>query len=238
MNTPPTLLHSELLDPDMPGITRDGHHLDHAEAASKPLRSRPEPQPRGAKVHGNRPIDQAEAAARFIAAPEHEKMHDERLWDETKLMRAEIVRQIQSLLTADTTVIAETGDSWFNGVALKLPGGARFEVEMQWGSIGWSVPATFGYAVGAPNRRIIAMIGDGSFQLTAQEVAQMIRRKLPVIIFLINNHGYTIEVEIHDGPYNNIKNWDYAGLIQAFNAEDGNGQGIRVTNGGELAEAI
>jgi indolepyruvate decarboxylase len=153
-------------------------------------------------------------------------------------MRAEIVRQIQSLLTADTTVIAETGDSWFNGVALKLPGGARFEVEMQWGSIGWSVPATFGYAVGAPNRRIIAMIGDGSFQLTAQEVAQMIRRKLPVIIFLMNNHGYTIEVEIHDGPYNNIKNWDYAGLITAFNAEDGRGRGIRVTNGGELADAI
>ena len=66
----------------------------------------------------------------------------------------------------------------------------------------------------------------------------MIRRKLPVIIFLINNHGYTIEVEIHDGPYNNIKNWDYAGLVQAFNAEDGRGRGIRVTNGGELADAI
>ena len=62
-------------------IIRDGRRLDHAEGASKPLRSRPEPQPRGAKVHGNRPIDQAEAAARFIAAPEHEKMHDERLWD-------------------------------------------------------------------------------------------------------------------------------------------------------------
>jgi indolepyruvate decarboxylase len=155
-----------------------------------------------------------------------------------KLMRAEIVRQIQSLLTVDTTVIAETGDSWFNGTSLKLPGGARFEVEMQWGSIGWSVPATFGYAVGAPRRRIVAMIGDGSFQLTAQEVAQMIRRKLPIIIFLINNRGYTIEVEIHDGPYNNIKNWDYAGLIQVFNAEDGHGRGVRVTTGGELAEAI
>jgi indolepyruvate decarboxylase len=109
---------------------------------------------------------------------------------------------------------------------------------MQYGHIGWSVPATFGYALGAPDRRIIAMIGDGSFQLTAQEVAQMIRRKLPVIIFLINNHGYTIEVEIHDGPYNNIKNWDYAGLIDAFNAEDGHGRGLRATTGGELAEAI
>ena len=157
---------------------------------------------------------------------------------DAKLMRAEVVRQIRPLITADTTVIAETGDSWFNGMALKLPGGARFEIEMQWGSIGWSVPATFGYAMGAPSRRVIALIGDGSFQLTAQEVAQMIRQKLPVIIFLINNHGYTIEVEIHDGPYNNIKNWDYAGLIAAFNAEDGRGRGLRATNGAELAEAI
>jgi Thiamine pyrophosphate enzyme, C-terminal TPP binding domain len=83
-------------------------------------------------------------------------------------------------------------------MALRLPGKARFEIEMQWGSIGWAVPATFGYAVGASSRRTIALIRDGSFQLTAQEVAQMIRRKLPVIIFLINNHGYTMEVEIHD----------------------------------------
>jgi pyruvate decarboxylase len=185
-----------------------------------------------------RKVQKREATAAEFKRIRAEPRPESRARPEAKLVRAEIVRQIQSLVTADTTVIAETGDSWFNGVALKLPGGARFEVEMQWGSIGWSVPATFGYAVGAPNRRIIAMIGDGSFQLTAQEVAQMIRRKLPVIIFLINNHGYTIEVEIHDGPYNNIKNWDYAGLIQAFNAEDGRGRGIRVTNDGELAEAI
>ncbi len=155
-----------------------------------------------------------------------------------KLKRTEVVRQIQSLLTSETTVLAETGDSWFNGVALKLPRGARFEVEMQWGSIGWSVPAAFGYAMGAPGRRILAMIGDGSFQLTAQEVSQMIRQRLPIIIFLINNRGYTIEVEIHDGPYNNTKSWDYAGLISAFNAEDGRGRGVRANNSGELAEAI
>ena len=155
-----------------------------------------------------------------------------------KLARAELVRQIRPMITAATTVIAETGDSWFNGIALRLPRGARFEIEMQWGHIGWSVPAAFGYAVGAPERRVIALIGDGAFQLTAQEVAQMIRLKLPVIIFLMNNHGYTIEVEIHDGPYNNVKNWDYAGIIKVFNAGDGLGQGLRATNGAELAAAI
>ncbi|MDM9623361.1 4Fe-4S ferredoxin [Rhizobium sp. AC44/96] len=39
-----------------------------------------EPQPRGAVVRGNRPIDQAKAAADFVAAKQHATMHDERLW--------------------------------------------------------------------------------------------------------------------------------------------------------------
>ena len=40
---------------------------------------------------------------------------------------------------------------------------------MQWGHIGWSVPAAFGYALGAPDRQVIALIGDGAFQLTAKK---------------------------------------------------------------------
>jgi indolepyruvate decarboxylase len=157
---------------------------------------------------------------------------------DAELTRTELFRQIRPMVTSDATIIAQTGDSWFNGVALKLPEGARFEVEMQWGHIGWSVPAAFGYAMAAPERRVITLVGDGSFQLTAQEVAQMIRNKLPVISFLINNRGYTIEVEIHDGPYNNIKNLDYAGLMQAVNADDGQGQGFVAATAGQLAEAI
>ena len=155
-----------------------------------------------------------------------------------KLTRAEIARQVQGILTPQTTLFAETGDSWFNGFQANLPNGARFEIEMQWGHIGWSVPSAFGYAVAAPNRKTIVMVGDGSFQMTAQEVSQMIRHNVPVLLFLINNRGYTIEVEIHDGPYNNIKNWDYAALIEVFNAGDGHGKGYRVATAGELAEAI
>lgn len=157
---------------------------------------------------------------------------------EAPLTRMEMCRQIEALIDGNTTLIVETGDSWFNGLNMNLPDGAKFEIEMQWGHIGWSVPATFGYAVKARDRRIVLMVGDGSFQLTAQEVCQMIRLNLPVIVFLINNRGYTIEVEIHDGPYNNVKNWDYAGLMKVFNAEDGHGVGLRATTGGELAAAI
>src|SRR5258706_14043848 len=64
------------------------------------------------------------------------------------LTRVELCRQIQNDLDAKTTLLVETGDAWFNGMFLHLPGGARFEIEMQWGSIGWAVPATFGYPMG------------------------------------------------------------------------------------------
>ena len=158
---------------------------------------------------------------------------------DAKLTRAEIFRQVQALINADTTVIAETGDSWFNGMALKLPGGARFEIEMQWGSIGWCVPAAFGYSLGLePDRRLVAAIGDGSFQLTAQEVSNMIRHGQEILIYLVNNRGYVIESAIHDGPYNYYNNWDYAGLIDVFNADDGHGLGLTATTPTELADAI
>jgi pyruvate decarboxylase/indolepyruvate decarboxylase len=121
----------------------------------------------------------------------------------------------------------------------RLPGGARFEIEMQYGSIGWSVPATFGYAKGLePDRRLVSVIGDGSFQLTAQEVSNMIRHGQETTIFLVNNRGYVIESAIHDGPYNYYKNWDYAGLIDVFNAGEGGGLGLVASTAGELAEAI
>jgi len=146
---------------------------------------------------------------------------------------------IQGMLDADTTLIAETGDSWFNCMNLALPQGSAFEIQMQYGSIGWSVGAALGYQLAVqPRRRVIACIGDGSFQMTAQELSTMIRYGLKPIIFIMNNGGYTIEVEIHDGPYNVIKNWGYAGLVPVFNAADGNGWGCRVRTEGEAQDAI
>ncbi|MGA9674843.1 MAG: thiamine pyrophosphate-binding protein [Mycobacterium sp.] len=155
------------------------------------------------------------------------------------LSRVEMWRQIEQDLDSKTTLLVETGDSWLNGMYTRLPGGARFEIEMQYGSIGWSVPASFGYAMGLESdRRLVSVIGDGSFQLTAQELSNMIRHRQEILIFLVNNRGYVIESAIHDGPYNYYKNWDYAGLVDVFNAEDGGGLGLTASTAPELADAI
>ena len=151
----------------------------------------------------------------------------------------ELRHHVQNLLDADTHLVIETGDSWFNGQKLNLPDGAGYHLQMQYGSIGWATGATLGVCVGAgPNKRVVSLIGDGSFQLTAQEISTMIRYHANPIIFLLNNRGYTIEVEIHDGPYNNIKNWNYAGLVDVFNAGEGNGLGLKAGTSAELSSAI
>lgn len=60
----------------------------------------------------------------------------------------------------------------------------------------------------------------------------------PLRFCTIYTSGYTIEVEIHDGIYNIIKNWDYKKLIEAFNAEDGKAFTARCDTEGELAAAV
>ncbi|CAN6169335.1 unnamed protein product [Urochloa humidicola] len=149
-----------------------------------------------------------------------------------------LFKHIQKMLTADSAVIAETGDSWFNCQKLRLPDGCGYEFQMQYGSIGWSVGALLGYAQGAAGKRVIACIGDGSFQVTAQDVSTMLRCGQNSIIFLINNGGYTIEVEIHDGPYNVIKNWNYTALVDAIHNGEGKCWTAKVTCEEELTAAI
>ena len=158
----------------------------------------------------------------------------------SKLTRKEITRQTQLLLTSETTVFAETGDSWFNGIQLCLPRGAEFQIEMQWGHIGWTIPASFGYVLAKPGKRAIVLVGDGAFQMTVQEVSQMVRHHLPIIIVLMNNRGYTIEAEIHDGLYNRIQNWNYARLVEAFSSGDEGGRplGIKAQSADELSAAF
>ncbi|PON92187.1 thiamine diphosphate-binding fold containing protein [Trema orientale] len=75
-------------------------------------------------------------------------------------------------------------------------------------------------------------------KVTAQDVSTMIRCGQKTIIFLINNGGYTIEVEIHDGPYNVIKNWNYTALVDAIHNGEGKCWTAKVFCEEELIEAV
>ncbi|RAK90491.1 pyruvate decarboxylase [Aspergillus costaricaensis CBS 115574] len=136
--------------------------------------------------------------------------------DTSKLSLSTILGGIQEVIGPEHSVFADTGDSWFNGQMIKLPWGADYQMQMVYGSIGWSLPATLGYQLGRPNQRVILMIGDGSFRMTVQELSTMISLRLNPIIFVFNNLGYAIETAIHDGPYNYYSNWNYTSLANSL----------------------
>ncbi len=86
-----------------------------------------------------------------------------------------------------------------------------------WGSIGWATPASFGAAMADRSKRPILFTGEGSHQLTVQELANMFKFGIKPVIFVLNNSGYTIERVLSNNPddvFNNITSWDYKKALE------------------------
>jgi pyruvate decarboxylase len=109
---------------------------------------------------------------------------------------------------------------------MPLPANAIYVSQLLWGSIGWATGAAVGAALAARERglkgRTLLFTGDGSLQLTVQELSTAMRHGLSPIIFVLNNKGYTIERHLHgrDRRYNDIVNWKWTQLLDVLAPED------------------
>jgi pyruvate decarboxylase len=145
-----------------------------------------------------------------------------------------------NFLKENDIIITETGTANFGIWETKFPKGVTALSQVLWGSIGYSVGACQGAALATrdagEDRRTILFVGDGSFQLTAQEVSTIIRHGLKPIIFVICNDGFTIERFIHgmDETYNDIQNWHYKDLVKVFGAKEGTYRTYQIKTKDEL----
>jgi indolepyruvate decarboxylase len=136
-------------------------------------------------------------------------------------------------------LVVETGTVSMGLGFAHLPEGASFHNQTLWGSIGWATPAAFGAAAAAPDKRLVLVTGEGSHQLTVQEISQFARLGLKPIIFVLNNNGYLIERLLCKQPeitYNDLAQWRYADLPHAFGCDGW--FTARVTTCGELDDAM
>jgi indolepyruvate decarboxylase len=152
-------------------------------------------------------------ARHFAAAPAGGNHAD----GSAKLTQAAYWQAIQGYIRSGDVLIAEDGTSYASA-GLALPPGCSFVSQVIWGSIGYSVGSLLGTLTAAPDRRHLLFVGDGSFQLTAQEVSTMLRHDYKPVIFLINNGGYTIERCWlgKTSRFNDVANWNYADLPKMF----------------------
>ncbi|MGO4347037.1 alpha-keto acid decarboxylase family protein [Paenibacillus sp. MCAF9] len=155
------------------------------------------------------------------------------------LTAANYYPRFQKLLKEGDIVVAETG-TFYNGMAqVRLPHNATYIAQGGWEAIGYATPSAYGANIAAPDRRVLLFTGDGSLQLTAQEISTMLYYECKPIIFILNNDGYTIEkylnVKTENQQYNEIPRWSYTKLAEVFG---GDAFAVTVRTYGELDQAI
>lgn len=93
------------------------------------------------------------------------------------------------------------------------------------GTMGFALPAALGAKVGAPDREVVAIIGDGGFQMTLQELATIWQENLNVKIMILNNNflGMVRQWQqlFFDNRYSfvDIKNPDFVTIAKGFHIE-------------------
>lgn len=130
--------------------------------------------------------------------------------------------KLNRFIKENDILVTEVGLVPFGSLKMDLKNNITVENQMMWGSIGWATPCALGCCLANPNRRTILITGDGSHQLTAQEIATMLRNNVKPVIFVINNSGYTVERILCDDihyKYNEISSWNYSMLPKAFKGE-------------------
>ncbi|MBF9130686.1 alpha-keto acid decarboxylase family protein [Plantactinospora sp. S1510] len=134
------------------------------------------------------------------------------------LRQARLWSAVAAMLHPGDVLVPETGTPSFGVANFHLPPGTDVLLAPLWGAIGYATPAAFGAGMADPDRRVVLITGDGSLQLTVQEISRMLATGQRPIIIVLNNGGYTVERTI-DGahqPYNDIDDWRYAELPSMF----------------------
>ena len=135
---------------------------------------------------------------------------------------ANLYPRIQRMLKSGDVLVVETGTCVLYTTPMYLPDGVGFQTQTLWGSIGWATPAAEGVCMANKKGRTILITGDGSHQLTANEIGVMGRYGLKPIIFVLNNAIYGVENVLSEvGPsYDDLAKWQYAQIPNAMGCND------------------
>ncbi|MFM7858599.1 MAG: thiamine pyrophosphate-binding protein, partial [Flammeovirgaceae bacterium] len=118
---------------------------------------------------------------------EYEKVVEKEIRNTASLKMAEVVYLLSQLTNGEAVVVTDVGQHQmvtsryyqFKNPRTSITSGGA-------GTMGFALPAALGATVAMPNQQVVAIIGDGGYQMTIQELGTIMQYNLPVKILVLN----------------------------------------------------
>src|SRR6478736_3451472 len=171
---------------------------------------------------------------------ENEKIIQKEFNPSGPLVMGEVVHLLSKFTNGEAVVVTDVGQhqmttaryyEYKNPRTSITSGGA--------GTMGFALPAAMGAAYGAPSKKVVAVIGDGGYQMTIQELGTIMQYKIPVKILILNNNflGMVRQwQELFHGKrysFTEMDNPDFVKIAEAYRIKAN-----KVTKREDLASAI
>ena len=126
---------------------------------------------------------------RILDKIEYDRVIKEETKPETgKIRMGEVVKLVSDLTNGDAVIVTDVGQNQMTAARYyKFTRPNSLVTSGGMGTMGFGLPAAVGAKIAAPEKQVIAFIGDGGFQMTIQELGTILHYKIPVKLILLNN---------------------------------------------------
>ena len=146
---------------------------------------------------------------------------------DTEIMTmGEVIKVLNELTKGDAVIVSDVGQhqmvacryAKFNQSKSNVTSGGL-------GTMGFGLPAAMGAKLGTPEREVVAIIGDGGFQMTLQELGTIMQNNIGVKIIILNNHFLGMVRQWQElfnerrYSFTNIDSPDFVALAKAYNID-------------------
>jgi len=172
---------------------------------------------------------------------EQESVIQEELYPSKEGMSmGEVIRNINEVTKGDAVIVTDVGQHQMMAIRYAKFVKSKSNVTSGGlGTMGFALPAAIGAKMGAPDRQVIAVIGDGGYQMTIQELGTIFQNKTGVKIVILNNEFLGMVRQWQELFFENryasteMTNPDFLKIAEGYHIP-----AQRVTERGELADAV
>lgn len=134
-----------------------------------------------------------------------------------------VVRTLSHLLDEEAIITADVGQNQFWTIRnMEIKGDRKLICSGGFGTMGYSLPAAIGAAVANKDKKVVSILGDGSFQMSLFELSTLMQEQVKPLIILFNNSGLgmvrelqrNIDLKEHGVALN--CNPDFTKLVEAY----------------------